>query len=501
LGRILRPGSSRTRKVLAYSIILLVAFFSLWTTNVLLVKFGGSQLPGPPRPVLIDVGLNLENLSADQYGLIADVYATFTTNTKPPSEVMTLVYHDASSAEGSANVTFGPSFAQSFSASANLTLRLFGDPANFPFDRYDGGIICKFLSSSGETWMSLNVSPQLTITPEIESKWWVLPKIDGSSYELLVVRNPFVTFVRFGWLVVAVLLLPLSLLIRHDKLTDRLAMIIAVLLGLLGFGPASAPSGLATKYDSLVLWLWLSALLLIIYCVLSSRSEIEDRQTKWIVGMCFLPIPVFEFAFIFEQVFVQSQYSQAGAEMWISTLDAGLAVSLLFLATTNIFAWKGVRWEATPSSFFRGTAVFEVVLFLPFAFILYTLEMANPFKIPALLIYLALVLLSVVSIKSQFRAFDMSVMAIGNLAFLSLLAYNVAQEWSEVSYSPLVHVVKAKIAPGFYPFFQRDVLWATLAILLNFVLLIPTLIPFLLIEALGINQIHSNQLQEKNAST
>lgn len=460
------------------------------------MKFGGSQLPGPPRPVLVDVGLNLQNLAADQYGLIASVYATFTANTKPPSEFMILIYHGASSAESSANVTFAPSFSQSFSASANLTLRLFGDPANFPFDRYDGAIICKFLTSSGETWTTLSVSPQLAITPEIEAKWWVLPKIDGSSYVLFVVRNPFATFAKFGWLIVAALLLPLSLLIRHDKLTDRLAMIIAVLIGLLGFGPASAPSGLATKYDSLVLWLWFSALLLILYCVLSSRSKIEDRQTRWIVGLCFLPIPVFECAFIFEQVFVQSQYSQVGAEIWISALDAGLAVSLLFLATTDILAWKGVRWEATPSSFFRGTMVFEIVLFLPFAFILYTLEMANPFEIPALLIYLALVCLSLASIRSQFRAFDASVMAAGNLAFLILIAYNIAHEWSEISYSSLVHVAKAKIAPGFYPLFQRDLPWAALAILVNFVLLIPTLFPFLLIDGLGIHQNPQGQQQE-----
>jgi hypothetical protein len=448
------------------------------------VTFGSPQLSGPPRPVLIDAGLSFESLSTDQYGLVANVYATFTTTSKPPSDVMTLVYHDASSAERSVNITFAPSFGQSFSASSNLTLRLFGDPANFPFDRYDSEIICKFIGSSGETWTSLSISPQLAITPEIEAKWWVLPTIDGSSYELFVVRNPLATFLRFGWLVVAVLLLPLSLLIPNDKLTDRLAMVIAVLLGLLGFGSASQPSGSATEYDSLVLWLWFSAALLIIYCVLSCRSKTESRQTKWIVGLCFLPIPVFEFAFIFEQLFVQSQYSQTAAEIWISTLDVGLTVSLLFLAMTNLLVWKGVDWEAMHSSFSRGIAVFEVVLFLPIAFILYTVEMANPFKIPALLIYLALVLVSVVSMRSKFRRFDMSVMAIGNIAFLSLLAYGVSQEWSEISYSPLVNVVKGKIAPGFYPLFQHDLLWATLAILFNFLLLIPTLIPFLLVDRL-----------------
>ena len=491
-------SSARTRRVLAYLLILVAAFFSLWAANALLMKFGGSHLPGPPRPVLIDVGLSLQNLSADQYGLIADVYATFTTYTQPPSEVMTLVYHDESSEEVSANVTFGPSFSQSLSASARLRLRLFGDPANFPFDRYDSDIICKFLDSSGEIWTTVSVSPKLTITPEIESKWWVLPKAEGSSYDLFVVRNPFTTFVRFGWLTVAVLLLPLSLLIRHNELTERFAMIIAVLVGLLGFAPAPEPSGLVTKYDSLILWFWFSALLLIIYCVLSSRLADEDRHIKWLVGFCFLPIPVFELAFIIEQVFVQSQYSQAGAEMWISTLDAGLAVSLLFLAAANVSTWKGYRWDVMQSSFSRSLVVFAVVLFLPFAFILYNLEMANPFEIPALLIYLALIFLSVLSIRSQLGRFDTSVMAMGNLAYLSLLAYNVAQEWSEVSYSPLVHVVKGKIAPGFYPFFQRDALWATLAVLFNFALLVPTLVPFLLVEKLGTHLAHSNQLEKKN---
>jgi hypothetical protein len=150
-------------------VILVIAFLSLSATNTLL-KFASPQPSGPLRPVLVDVGLDLQNVSADQYGLVAEVTATFTTDTQPPSENMTLIYHDSSSNEVSRNATFARFLGQSFRSSTSVSLRFFGDPANFPFDRYDSVIICKFLDSSGEIWTTLEISPKLTVTPEIESK-------------------------------------------------------------------------------------------------------------------------------------------------------------------------------------------------------------------------------------------------------------------------------------------------------------------------------------------
>jgi len=463
-------------------VILVIAFLSLSATNTLL-KFASPQPSGPSRPVLVDVGLDLQNVAADQYGLVAEVTATFTTDTQPPSENMTLIYHDSSSNEVSRNVTFARFLGQSFRSSTSLSLRFFGDPANFPFDRYDSDVICKFLDSSGEIWTTLEVSPKLTVTPEIESKWWVLPGAQGSAYVLFVVSNPFVTFVKFGWLLVAVSLLPVPLLIDHKKLRERLAIIIPLFVGVLGKLLRSERPEFVTKYDSLVLWFLFAAPLLILYCVLSSRLPAENRRTRWIVGLCFLPIPVFESAFVLEQVFVQSQYSQLGAEVWISTLDAGLAVSLLFLVAITLSTWKGSGWVLTGSFLPRSLVVLGAVLFLPFAFILYGLEMADPFKISALLIY-ALVVLAALVMKSQRGHFGVLVMAAGNLLFLSLLVYRQVQEWSPASYSSLVYVAEQRVAPGFYPVVMCNALCATLLVLRYFVLLLPTLVPFLLIEQL-----------------
>ena len=475
---------ARRRRVIAYLVIFVCAFFSLWAANALIMRFS-SPPTGPPRPVFVDVGMNVLNVSTDQYGLVAEVYATFAMNARPPSENMTLVYRDASSMEVAKNVTFAEVFPQSFRSSTTLTIRFFGDPANFPFDRYDTYFICKFLNGSDETWTTLAVSPKLIVTPETESKWWLLPETNGSSYDLFVVRNPFATLVRFGWMQVAILLLPLSLLIDHKELTQRLAMIIAVLVGVLGFLLQPERPSVVSRYDFLVLWLLLFALLLVLYCTLSYRLPDEDNKTRWAVGLCFLPIPVFDSAFLIEQMLVQSQYSELGAEVWISTLDAGLVVSLVFFSAVIISTWRGLRWDGVRSSLgYRSLIVLLAVLFLPFAFILYSLEMADPFKIPALLIYAAAVLLSIHATKHQRPRLGLSVMFAANLMYLVILAYKVAQQWSQSSYSPLVYIAKQNIAPGFYPIFAQDALWTTLSVLFNFLLLFPTLIPFALIDVL-----------------
>ena len=119
---------------------------------------------------------------------------------------------------------------------------------------------------------------------------------------------------------------------------------------------------------------------------------------------------------------------------------------------------------------------------------MYGLEMADPFKISALVIY-ALVVLAALVMKFQPGHFGVSVMAAGNLLFLSLLVYREVQEWSPASYSSLVYVTEQRVAPGFYPVVTCNALCASFVVLRYFVLLLPTLVPFLLIEELRMRRL------------
>jgi uncharacterized membrane protein len=83
--------------------------------------------------------------------------------------------------------------------------------------------------------------------------------------------------VKFGWLLVAVSLLPLPLLIDHKKLRERLAIIIPLFVGVLGILLRSERPEFVTKYDSLVLW-FLFALSIPSTTTLTSRRPVPIQM-------------------------------------------------------------------------------------------------------------------------------------------------------------------------------------------------------------------------------
>jgi len=471
-------GLLRSRKVL-YLIALVAAFPSLWATNHL-TQVGSPQYTNPPRPVGLNAGLYFRNVTADEYGMVAEVDAVFTASTQPPSEDMTLIYYDSSSVERTTNITLG--------SSTRLNLRFYGDPANFPFDTYRSDLICKFPSSSGEVWTTISISPRLTVTPVIESKWWVLPSVEGSSYYLFVARNPFSTFLRFGWLQLFIFLLPLSLLISHKKLSERVLPIISILVGgeTLVISLQQERPPVVTQQDVLHLWFVVGGLLLVLYCVLSNRLPSEETNTRVKVFLCFLPFPLFGTVFAFEQAFIQVPYSQFGADVWISIVNMGQTLCLVVLCATIAFIWRTPSYIST--LYERLSPVILGVLVaaasLPLIFILYGLKGANPFEPVAIAIYVTLVVLSLLAkVKLQLGRFGLPMMAACNLMYPTVLNYEYLRENVPPSYSPLVSVAKQTVAPGIYALWgPHDLISAVFAVVLVFLVLLPTLIPFALIE-------------------
>jgi hypothetical protein len=427
----------------------------------------------------VAAGLSFRNVTADDYGLVAQVDAVFTPSTQPPSENMTLIYYDQSSMERTVNITLG--------SSNRLNLRLFGDPANFPFDTYRSNIICKFQTSSGEVWTTVTISPTLTVTPRIESKWWVLPSVDGSSYYFFVVRNPFGRFLRFGCLPLFIFLLPLALLIDHKKLSERALLVITIFVageGLAVSLPYERPA-ILTQEDVLHFWFIVGAILLLSYCVLSKRLPSESATERTRAFLCFLPSPFFATVFVLEQVFVQSQYSQLGADIWISTLNVGQAICYSILGATIVVSWWKPSWNVPHESWSHAVfGILAAMLFLPLALILYSLKGANPLEPAVIAIYLTTVLVSMlVRAKLQIERFGISMIVAGNMLYSIIFAYNYLREYSPASYNPLVHVAKETVAPGIYVWWgPHDPLSATIAVVLAFLVLTPTLIPFALIE-------------------
>jgi len=407
----------------------------------------------------------------------------------PPATDLTVKYYDPMLGENSKNVTFAEkvSFGKlTYVTSILLKMRFFGDPSNFPFDRFSSEVVCRF-SNIGSTKTQLSTPQKLVITPEVESGWWIFPAPEGSTYKLIAFRNPLTTFIRFGLPIIGLLLLPVTVSIPHDKLTERLAAIIAITIGLVG-GSAESPLRCVTVYDQSKSTFLLDSFLLILYCILASRSRSESTLLKRILLFCFLPYPLFVSSFLFQLFLVQTYYSQQAAQVWLSGLNVSLvAAHLAFLSIplTRIFQIpKQIFNLANKTLAFWLGPFFSAITFLPYAFILYTLEVASP-KVLVISIVAVFVLFSFL-IESWIRKrwFGLSFIGAGNLMYVCLLIQSRLAGFTGPSYSPDVSIVRENIPPGIYIIWvgSSDPLSVTLTILSVYLVIAPTLVPFLMLS-------------------
>jgi hypothetical protein len=173
----------------------------------------------------------------------------------------------------------------------------------------------------------------------------------------------------------------------------------------------------------------------------------------------------------------------------VGALNADLLISsaigiIVAYSLTNARVTRLVRRHAP-----LIVGIVGALLFLPLAMILYGLESANPFSVGAVVIYgLVVACIVGVELKSHVR-FGALLVTIGNLLYIvvTVLYLLQASGYINQSYSSLVEVPNLKNPPGLYlspvQIGQYTPLtWTILAIAFNFACLLPTLLPFAVLE-------------------
>ena len=462
-------------KLIFISFLYFVAIFICLECSHRIIELFRSSTFEPPRPIPLSLDMRLKNITFDGSDYIVDTFLTVNAPEILARELnLTMIYYNRVGEECQLNITFEKN-SSTYDKSLGLKLKTFGDPSNFPFDRYYTDMLFKFVNSSETIWPTL--SGKGLIDKRLTSEWFIFLFFEGSRLTLYLVRNPWNVLLEYCLPFVLLSLSPVVLVIKKDDLNSRLIGMFTIVFSSLAIAK-TAPVPFFSSLDFIKGILLLDVILLILYIIFSTNLKEEPlRKINWLVTISFSPFPLFLILHLLQVLFVQIPLSPDGIGQWLFAFKLSSVLTLLILSLIIMAIKTKCQWIISKYGWFIFTFIGAVAIMVPLSFLFY-LEAMSPISISTLLVYLFAIFFIHASLKwwrekSQIVTGFLFIFIGGVIYFLTFLLGEILP----TSYSPNITLYQPERPPGWYIILRISAL-APLEIL--YVYLVFTLIIFII---------------------